>query len=300
MATDGASFEPFIDGRRRVVCCHSATLSGRFPPNSIAAVEECVAARVPRLEIDVRFMADDSMLIFHDASLDGSTTSRGVVGALTRENVSTTRYRRDEKHGVCFIEDVVDLLRGTPTLLQVDLKLMRPITAARSAALLAALEPLGQQVIIGSQAHWNLRRLSGVPLAFDPTLQWHFDPERRFEEAWPKQQGIHGLWDDSPLAGIRHATASDYLEHRVQDLLALFPEAVEWMVDVRTIQHIELLGLNLAERLNRSNCSLAAWTIRERTPGRAELVRDLCRLGVETFITDAPRTVANDLAGIDS
>ena len=296
----GSALAPVVKGKRRVICCHSGTLSGKFPPNSLAAVAECVGARVPRLEIDVRFMADDAMLIFHDAALDASTTSKGVVGALTREQVAGARYQSDEQHGLCFLEEVIDLLRGTQTLLQVDLKLMRPISSGRSEALLASLRPLGGQVIIGSQAHWNLRSLTGVPVAFDPTLQWHFDPERHFEEAWPKQLGVHGLWDDSPLAGIRHASPGDYVDHRIQDLLNLSPEAVEWMVDFRTIQHIRSLGVNLAERLSRANCALAGWTIRERTPDRARLVRELCELGVETLITDAPLIVAGDLANSGS
>ena len=52
---------PIIAGRRRVFCCHSATLSTNFAPNSLAAVRECVDAGVPRLEIDVQFLADDGM-----------------------------------------------------------------------------------------------------------------------------------------------------------------------------------------------------------------------------------------------
>ncbi|MGE0600850.1 MAG: glycerophosphodiester phosphodiesterase [Dehalococcoidia bacterium] len=292
----GNALAPVVDGKRRVVCCHSGTLSGRFPPNSLAAVEECVAERVPRLEVDVRFMADDSMLIFHDATLDRATTVAGAVGSLSRANVAHARYLADESHGLCFLEDVVDLLRGSSTTLQVDLKLMRPITQARASALLRALKPLRQQVIIGSQAHWNLRSLGGVPLAFDPTLQWHYDPERRMEEALPRQMGVHGLWDDSPLAAIPHASANSYVEQRIQDLLNLFPQAVEWMVDIRTIEHIHSLGTNLAERLARASCALAAWTIRQHTPNRKVLVRELCALGVETFISDVPVAVANDLA----
>lgn len=236
------------------------------------------------------------MLIFHDGTLDGLTTSTGIVGALTRDDVFRAKYRSDEAHGLCFIEDVVTVLRGAPTLLQVDLKLMRPITPARSEALMTALQPLGDRVIVGSQAHWNLRALPGVPRAFDPTLQWHFDPKQELDEAWPKQLGVHGFYDDSPLAAIRHVSPGDYLEQRVQDLLGIFSPVVEWMVDINTIRRMHAMGLNLAERLARSNCALAAWTVRERTPDRANVVRELCALGVETFITDAPLTVARELS----
>ncbi|MGE3074111.1 MAG: glycerophosphodiester phosphodiesterase [Dehalococcoidia bacterium] len=297
MESPGSALAPLVNGKQRVVCCHSATLSGRFPPNSLAAVQECVTAKVPRLEVDVRFLADDSMLIFHDTTLDGATNSSGPVASLARESVRAVRYLSDESQGLCFLDDVVDALRGSSTLLQVDLKLMRPITPARTSALLGALKSLDQQVIIGSQAHWNLRSLTGVPLAFDPTLHWHYDPERK---ALPRNMGVHGLWDDSPLAGIPHASADAYIEHRVQDLLNLFPQAVEWMVDIRTIQHVNVLGTNLAERLAQANCALAAWTIHEDTPERNALVRRLCDMGVETFISDVPPIVAEDLTSASS
>ena len=118
-------------GRKRVICCHRATLSGRFPPNSLAAIAECVEARVPRLEIDVRFLRDDAMLIFHDSLLDHETTGAGRVDALDGEAARALRYRWDGEHGVCSLDEVADVMRGGDTLLQVDLKLMRPISRGR-------------------------------------------------------------------------------------------------------------------------------------------------------------------------
>ena len=211
-----------------MLCCHSATLSGHLPPNSLAAVGECVEARVPRLEVDVRFMADDSMLIFHDSTLDQAATGAGVIAALSRRDVRSVRYRRDENHGLCFLEDVVDLMRGSGTVLQVDLKLMRPISPGRAAALKTALAPLGDQVIVGSQAHWNLRQLAPVPVAFDPTLQWHYNPARPVGAEGPRAMGVHGLWDDAPLAAIRQASAEEYIESRIRDLRGLLPAGGAW------------------------------------------------------------------------
>ena len=281
-----------------MLCCHSATLSGHLPPNSLAAVCECVEARVPRLEVDVRFMADDSMLIFHDSTLDQAATGAGVIAALSRRDVRSVRYRRDENHGLCFLEDVVDLMRGSGTLLQVDLKLMRPISPGRAAALKTALAPLGDQVIVGSQAHWNLRQLAPVPVAFDPTLQWHYNPARPVGAEGPRAMGVHGLWDDAPLAAIRHASAGEYIESRIRDLRGLLPAAVEWMVDIQTVLRLAELGVPLGERLRDDGCALASWTVREDTPARAAVVRRLFESGTETIITDCAAAVASDAAAL--
>ena len=290
------AFAPAVNGMRRVITCHSATLSGRFPPNSLAAVEECVTAGVPRLEIDVRFMADDSMVIFHDDWLDRDATGCGSVAALRREEIAEVRYRSDEAHGLCFLEDVVDTVRGSRTLLQVDLKLMRPITPARVELLTRALAPLGDQLIVGSQAHWNLRPLAPLPLALDPWLQFH---ARRGADdpPLPANRGIHGLWDDSPYARNPRFTAEEYIEARLEDTSQLLPQAREWMVDVATTEHIAGLGVELGGWLEARGCELAVWTFREATPHRAAIANRMAALGATTFITDCPELLAQDLAG---
>ena len=292
MTAENSPCSPVVGGRRRTFCCHSATLSGAFPPNSLAAVEECLAARVPRLEVDVRFLADDSLLVFHDESFEHDTTGSGRVSERVRTEVAAIRYRADESHGVCFLEDVVERTAGTGTLLQVDLKLMRAITWERAQLLLKTLEPLRDNLIVGSQAHWNLRRLEGVPLALDPTLQWHYDPHRRLEEVFPRRLGVHGLWDDSPIAANPRVPAAEYLEARIADIEGLLPTAIEWMVDIGTILEIASLGLALGDRLRSSGRSLAAWTLRAGTPRSQQLVDQLFRLGVETIITDVPLLAA--------
>ncbi|MFN8507799.1 MAG: hypothetical protein U0547_09565 [Dehalococcoidia bacterium] len=82
---------PTIAGHRRVFCCHEATLTGRHAPNSLEAVAECVAAAVPRLEVDVRFLADDGMLVFHDSWFDTATDGEGAVS--THDTAATRRIR---------------------------------------------------------------------------------------------------------------------------------------------------------------------------------------------------------------
>lgn len=282
-----------------MLCCHRGALSGKRAPNSLAAIDECVRARAPRMEIDVRFLADDSMLVFHDSVLDEETTGRGRVDDLDRSAVRALHYRSDLSSPLCFLEDVVDLARRGGTLLQVDLKLTRPITRERLSALSGTLKPLGDGVITGSQAHWNLRPLAqrGHRVALDPTMQWRFAPERGTGRR-PGSMGVHGMWDDSPAAHNPRFGPRDYFECRIDDIQGLLPAAEEWMVDLRTIRHMSKLSFNLGAALAERKISLAAWTLHDL--GREDtllVLDDLFEAGVETVITDEPLAVAKYLAG---
>ena len=62
-------------------------------------------------------------------------------------------------------------------------------------------------------------------------------------------------------------------------------------------QHILAeFGVALGDRLREEGCALAAWTVREDTPSRRDVVQRLYALGTETIITDAPLLVAEDAA----
>jgi len=250
-----------------------------------------VVAGVPRLEVDVRFLADDAMLIFHDGELDAETTATGRVDDLDAARARQVRYRVDERVPLCFLGDVVDLVRRGNTLLQVDLKLMRPITPGRARALEEALRPVAGQVLVGSQAHWNLRHLQGVPVAIDPTLHWHADGGRGGHVV-PRSRGVHGLWDDAPLAANARATATEYVESRVADIRGLLPSAIEWMVDIATVEHLAQLGVPLGGILATHGVELAAWTFHDTEPEPAALLSRLFRAGARTVITDAPLAAA--------
>ncbi len=229
------------------------------------------------------------MLIFHDAALEHDTTGSGRVGTLTAAAVSAFRYRDSESVPLCFLEEVVDAIRGGDTLLQVDLKLRRPISPQRLEALAGALLPIRDRVLVGSQSHWNLRGLAerGIPVALDPTLQWHYNPARTNEQALPFRKGLHGLWDDAPIAHVRGVEVTDYRDVRITDIVSLLPAAREWMVDIATIQHLNSLGVPLGDTLQRHGIDLAAWTMRDEGRGpSSELLRALFSTGVTTVITD--------------
>jgi glycerophosphoryl diester phosphodiesterase len=272
-----------VRGRPYTFCCHRALLTGVHPGNSLGAVRECVEAGVPRLEIDVRFLEDDSMVVSHDRVL--SPLGEGAAPVRVPSNGSS----------LSSLEEVVAVMQDGQTLLQVDLKLMRPITPQRKDRLADALAPLGSRVLIGSQAHWNLRPIAqaGLPIAFDPTLQWHYYPGRTGKNLSPSRLGLHGLWDDSVIAHIPRIPAEEYVRSRVADLAGMVPGVVEWMVDIRTVLYLRSLGVRLGELLAERGIALAAWTLHdEGDQVTTSVIESLLEVGVSTIITDDPLRAA--------
>jgi hypothetical protein len=242
MSSLESRLRPVVDGMPRLLCCHRSNLSGRYPPNSLAAVRECIEAGIPRIEFDLWFLQDDSMLIFHDYDLEHHTTGRGPVAQNTRTSVSAVRYRETDVP-LAFLEEIVDAASGSATILQVDLKGLQALGRPRAAMLARALEPVAAQTLVGSQAHWNLRYLAeqGVNVAFDPMLHFHAAAWQPDRDLPPWRLGVHGFWDDAPLAHVEGVLTENYLDARIDDLLALVP-ASEWMVDWRTLFYLEERG----------------------------------------------------------
>jgi glycerophosphoryl diester phosphodiesterase len=282
---------PSVFGIERTICCHRAGLSGTKIPNSLAAIDECLSVGVPRLEIDVRFLADDSVVVFHDASLEPATTGVGAIDTFTRESLDTIVHHTDGITGLCYLEEVVDHFAGFNTLLQVDLKPLGHLSDARLRKLEELLSPIADRVLVGSQGHWNLRRLRGLPVALDPALQWRYEPHRGLPGT-PQTLSTRGLWDDSPLATSPFVTAPEYIQSRVDDLIGLLPTAIEWMVDIETILHLQALGVNLGEPLAERGVQLSAWTLQSQHGDPQPVLAALFAAGVATVITDIPLAVA--------
>lgn len=288
------ALRPAVDGHERCFCCHAATLGAGCAPNSLDAVQRCVAAKVPRLEVDVQFTIDDHLVCFHDRRLEGTTNSSGRVSEMSRLALESVAYRGTGSP-LAWLDQVVEVMAGSATVLQVDLKLNRPITPTRVERLEQLLAPLGKRVILGSQSPWNLRKFSKVPVAFDPTLFLNYTHGRR-QAPYPRQRGLHGFWDDSPLARNPHADVREYLAARVEELIGMVPAAVEWMVDIETVLRMAELDFSLGAELARHGIELAAWTLRDGHPLQPTLTR-LWDAGVTTVITDIPGAAAAAVQG---
>lgn len=293
-------FRPTWDGYRRTIACHKADLDGTHAPNSVAAVQACVAAGAPRVELDLRFLADGVMVAFHDAELQHDSTGRGNVEAADLGALEPLRYLGFPETPIARFAELVDAVRGSRTVLQVDLKALRPLDGAQLDALDAVLRPVADHCIVGTPAHWNLAPIAarGFRVAFDPTRHWHYWPGRPADRGYlPALEGLHGLWDDSPLAHVPGVEDRDYVASRMNDLMGIAPAAAEWMMDMHTLRHLLAMGFPMGHLLHERGIELAAWTVQDRGEATTTArVRELFDLGADTIIADRAVTIAGYLA----
>lgn len=296
-----AILQPVWKGRQRLITCHRADLDSTQAPNSLNAVRAAVGVGAPRIEIDVRFLADDTMVVFHDPDLAPTTDRSGPLDRLTIAAVREARALGPGAPPIALFDEVVDAVAGSGTTLHVDLKHDLPMPAARLDALASALAPIASRAIVGTQAYWNLTPLAqrGLRVAIDPGYLWQRGSARVPTDQFPRTQGLYGFWDDAPLAHIPGADPATYLAMRLREIALLVPAAEEWMVDIDTIRHCDAIGVSLASFLHARDIRLVAWTIVDPEldgPTTAALLALLFDLEVDTIIAKHALVVAGYLS----
>ncbi len=130
---------------------HMAQWSGLYRANSLAALEECLEAPVARAEIDVVADRRAGFLIAHD-----------------RPNRWSPRPPR--------LDDALTLIAAADgsTIVELDLKDIRPLPADRLEELVATIAPVRERVVLNGVGDDNLRRASALdselPIGLDPAL----------------------------------------------------------------------------------------------------------------------------------
>lgn len=287
--------------RDRTIACHSCDIDGQQIPNSLSAVEACIAAQAPRIEVDLRILADGTLVVFHDATLDALTDGTGRLEKLSWDLVKTARLRSNPDLLIPRFEEVIDLVAGSGTILHVDLKPMNRLADGDLDAIASTLQPMGDNAFVGSQASWTLDALArrGLRTAFDPFRLLHRWPDRpESETAIPRGQSLHGFWDDSLCGLVPNMPAAEYAALRVEEIARLAPAATEWMVQQSTILHFAELGLNLGDALHDRGIALSAWTVKDAGPkANRRHLEHLFQLGVDVIIGDNALALASPFGG---
>ncbi len=286
--------------RSRTIACHSCNIDGQQIPNSLAAVEACITARAPRIEVDLRILADGMLVAFHDASLDALTDGTGRLEKLSWEEVKKARLRTNPDLLIPRFEEVIDLVAGSGTILHVDLKPMNRLDDRDLDAIASVLRPVDDFAFVGSQASWTLDALArrGLRTAFDPFRLLHRWPARPENETpIPRGQSLHGFWDDSLCGLVPNMLAAEYAALRVEEIARLSPSATEWMVQKSTVLHFAELGLLLGDALHDRGIALSAWTVNDAgaATNRRHL-EQLFQLGVDVIIGDNALALASPFA----
>lgn len=113
----------------RLVTAHRGNLHrGTYPDNSIPAIQEAVAARIPFLEVDVRRSDGGDLFLFHDGSLSTSNSySPSSLRGRPIQSLSSEERQQvflDSNHTIHIptLAEALDEIHGINSSLQIDLK----------------------------------------------------------------------------------------------------------------------------------------------------------------------------------
>ena len=240
---------------------HMAVLSGAHRPNSIGAIRECIERRVPRIEIDIHSLEGGDSVVTHDRKLEQQTTGRGSVGSVTADDIRATHFVDNPNDRPALLSEVAALAAKSDIQIQLDLKDWRPLTPARTQALLDAVAPVRDRVIVSSGQDWTLRALAatgGVATGFDPGLYIDSAGEPYY---LPRHLGAYDYRDDHPLALTRSVPVTEYLEQRFEHLALLAPASREWFISYRLVLQMLDDGFDAAAWLRVRGIDPNIWTL---------------------------------------
>jgi glycerophosphoryl diester phosphodiesterase len=290
------------DGRQVQLKAHRCLWSGRYPENSLPAIEECYREAVARVEIDVRPLADADFLVFHDPDVDALTDGSGPVRGFTRDAARSLRLRfagsLSPERPPLFSE-VVALIQehDCPTVVELDVPDFHPLAWARVEELARIVEPVKDRVVFNG-VDWNMRRLARVdstlPMSFDPGAYFDWVPVGDAEEAeLDMPRGAYGYLDAHPLARARLSPVADYLEDRFGGIARLVPRAREAHLRIGAFERMLDDGvMDAAEIFHRLGLRLDVWTLNADTPGWRDRLTRVLAAGVDIISTDTPRALA--------
>jgi glycerophosphoryl diester phosphodiesterase len=284
---------------------HMAALDDQTaPPNSLEAIQACLEAAAPIIEIDITALSERDYLLAHEPELEAETSGQGAVAARTPAQARGLFIKHrgiETAYRVAVLSDVVQLFQNHhgASLLQLDFKNVIPRPNDEPLyRLVKLIEPLGERVLVSSGADWQLRNLRKIApwlmLGFD--IMWYIDwqpPDSpRDPLTFPKQRGAYGYFDDHMLASARHWSTSEYLQDRCESLMGLVPDVSAFYVEHPLLAQSLEDGFNWAEALHSRGIKLDAWTMDVTDPVARQSVQRLLAAGIDMFSTNTPRALA--------
>lgn len=278
-----------LDGRAVHFVCHMALLSGTHRRNSLAAIRECFDAGAGRIEIDIHSLAGGDYAVFHDRRLETHTTGSGSIGKATADDFRALRWQDDPDDRPPLLSEIIALAAGSPTEMQLDLKDWRPLDDARLRALIEAVAPAGDRVIVSTGQNWNLQRLHRAA----PDVRFGFDPNHYLDHYtegspffMPRNVGAYGYRDDHPLAYGRTEDVAVYLRERWEQIVMLAPGAREYFLSYRLVLQMLGDGFNVADFLHERGIGANVWTLDAGAPGALDALRRLSAAGIDRVTTN--------------
>jgi glycerophosphoryl diester phosphodiesterase len=142
---------PSLDAALRALHRHPWIVSHRgdwtrLPENSVAAMHSAARLGADMVEIDARAVADGTLVVIHDDSLDRTTNASGPVAALTAADLPALRLREGAGDGAPLTDhplprlaELLEAARGR-VLVNIDTKHRRDLDAVCDLVLRMGME----------------------------------------------------------------------------------------------------------------------------------------------------------------
>lgn len=148
---------------------------GLAPENTIASIQQALAAGVDEIEIDLRVTKDQQVILAHDAFITDSQGSQHVIADCTYK--SLLKIKPDL---TLFVDAVHAIKRRVPLLIEVKPKVNTvPIIALIQELLASGYQP--KNFLLGSFSQHTLRALHQAFPKIEPVVIEHFS-------------GLHATW----------------------------------------------------------------------------------------------------------
>lgn len=142
---------------RRIVRIGHRGAAGHAPENTLAAIRAGISLGVDFVEMDVRRTRDGRLVVLHDARVDRTTSGKGLVSAMSWEEVQALDAGAGER-GVERVPDVEAALAAADGLAGVMLEVKSPWTGAELYRAVAA-SGFSSAVVYASFLHAELREI---------------------------------------------------------------------------------------------------------------------------------------------
>lgn len=140
--------------------------SGHFPENTRLAFEKALDADCDGIELDVHLTKDDKLVVCHDFTLNRTTNGSGYIKSFNLEDLQglDAGSWKDPSFSSCTmptLEEVMDMLKGTQVLLNIELKAGSYIYPGIEEKILEMIKKhqMMEQCMLSSFDHHSLVRL---------------------------------------------------------------------------------------------------------------------------------------------
>jgi len=191
--------------------------SSTAPENTLSAFRAVAPSGADGVEFDVQLSRDGVPVVIHDETLERTTDGKGGVGEHSAAQLA--RLDAGRWFGATFagepvptLEQTLDVFRGTPLRVNIEIKTARVPYPGLVERVIAAVERLGmrQQVIVSSFNHYSLQEarqrapwLECAALVYEHLIEpWDYVKRNGFQALHPH----HSLVNEALMAACKAAS----------------------------------------------------------------------------------------------